>query len=721
MVNMTDEKNTIQRQIRACKLPLKVREAEVSDDKEFYSEGFIMTTHPDRANEDGYANTMFSYECLESARDAINNSIIPLDTVGSSRTVSNGHDWVKNNDPNMMPAGMAMPPAEIRELEDGHYGLWAKTHHNKNHPDFNDIKYDVQHGYIPGYSIEFIEGSSREVNIGGKVMKLITSFKDFLGYAFATARMIAQPKATIESFGYREVKQALNDQKEVVNMSDEQQEKPVEAPIESPVEEPAQEEVVQETPEEEVIEEPEETVSEEKTEEPKEEPQSREVKVDNIIEKVIKSRQFNDAISNIKPEPKVRVQTGEDNMNVNIRTMQDSLSKIGSMREAKTSDEGVVSYREAALGFMEEQAAAGQDIFSAALRDASNYNVGFKHNLKCRVSGKGVRITGNVNVRGTLDNGSNPSSYTQAPVEFADVFQPGIIDTFNNQINLFGFLKKEQHLGGRTVDWKMITNKDPESNGTFVGQNDTTVRKNYSNKLNYQTPLKIARRGVSVTDFINEYSAASLGDLFMREVDIQMTKMMKDVNAALFAEVADGTGNSPLGLEAVADSAGNTTLYGYTRSTANRLAPDTASDTYVAVGGALTESALRAKVSYLETEGVSFGDIAIVASPTTRDYLFNLLDGNRRFNTTEASFGFNKANVPSYDGTPIIVDSDCNSDAIYIIDTMSDVIVMAKAPTMIDLAKVGAATEAYIQMDFAHVYKQPRRIGMLDTLSGPTA
>jgi hypothetical protein len=197
--------------------------------------------------------------------------------------------------------------------------------------------------------------------------------------------------------------------------------------------------------------------------------------------------------------------------------------------------------------------------------------------------------------------------------------------------------------------------------------------------------------------------------------------MMKDVNIALFAEVADGTGNAPLGLEAVADSAGNGTLYGLTRSATNRLSHDTPSNTYEAIGGSLTEAKLRSKMSYLETEGVAYGSMAIIASPTTRDYLYNLMDGNRHFLTTEATFGFTKMNVPTFDGVPIIVDSDCNSDAIYIIDTDSDIIYVGMAPTITNLAKVGAATEAYVEMDFAHIYEQPRRISMLDTLNGPSS
>ena len=36
--------------------------------------------------------------------------------------------------PEEKDAGMAMPPAEVRETEDGHYGVYVQTHHNKSHP-----------------------------------------------------------------------------------------------------------------------------------------------------------------------------------------------------------------------------------------------------------------------------------------------------------------------------------------------------------------------------------------------------------------------------------------------------------------------------------------------------------------------------------------------------------------------------------------------------------
>ena len=73
--------------------------------------------------------------------------------------------------------------------------------------------------------------------------------------------------------------------------------------------------------------------------------------------------------------------------------------------------------------------------------------------------------------------------------------------------------------------------------------------------------------------------------------------------------------------------------------------------------------------------------------------------------------------APAFDGVPMIVDSDCQVDAIFITDFESQYIVVSRAPQLNGLAKVGAAEEAYVNTFLAHVYELPRRINMMDTLS----
>jgi len=688
---VSNKENSSQSNYHFNSSDIKIRE----DKGEFYTEGFVATTHIDRAREDGFENTMFSREVMQQIVDAINAGGASIDNVGASRMVSIQHDWIKENDPSIQPIGVAVPPAQVRETGDGHYGAWVRTNLNKTHPDFDDVKYQIEQGYFPGYSFEFQGNEFNPLNISGRAVKFITKIGDFLGYAFASARLIANPMAVHTNFGYREI----------MNINEEVHDKMTE----EIKEEPKVEETQAEVPKEEVKEEPaekqeevqEEAKVEETKEEVKEEVEKREVSIDTdeIVAKVRESKEFKEAIDTLQVRSKVLKKEDKMEENVSLREMQTAVS-----------ENNTVAYRDILIR---------EQLVDKTLRDLPDGTYKTNPTIKLRCEGKGMRMVGGLQVRGTLDTDTNASTYTQSPVEFADLFAPGLIDTFNNRRDLFGFLRKEQHPGGIFYQWKMITDKDPESNDVFVDRDDASVQKNYSSKYNYQTPIKLARRGVSVTDFTLRYAAMPLGDLFQRELDIQMDFMMVETDNALFAEVADGTGNAPLGLEAVADSAGNTTLYGYTRSTANRLAPAAAADTYVAIGGNLTEAVLRNGVTKLEVAGTNLGDIAFIASPATRDMLFNLMDGARRFNTIEATFGFTKLKVATYDGTPIIIDPNCNVDGLYMIDTTQDVLVMAMEPRVVSLAKVGAATEAYIEMHFAHVYKQPRKIHMLDTLTGP--
>jgi hypothetical protein len=331
--------------------------------------------------------------------------------------------------------------------------------------------------------------------------------------------------------------------------------------------------------------------------------------------------------------------------------------------------------------------------------------------VKC--NGTKIEIANKLQFKDTLDSGSNTSSYTQNSVEFADVFVPGLVDTFNNQTNLFGAVRKVDNIeGSNKYGWRIGTS---QQSSLAVDPDDSSVNKKFMNKLKLQTPIKEYRLGVSVSDYTLTHSRAAVGDLFRIEVEKAMRDVMKDINKDLFTEQADGDGNKLLGLEAVADSAGNTTLYGLTRSTANRLAPDSAADTYQAVGGALTTALIRGAARKVEVEGALRSNLRIVCNPAVRDKLFELMDDNQRFNGSAAMFGF--TGQTSYDGIPMIVDSDAQSDALFVIDDESYYIVVSRAPQVIGLAKVGAAEEAYVSVYLAAVYEQPRRIHMLDTLS----
>ena len=323
-----------------------------------------------------------------------------------------------------------------------------------------------------------------------------------------------------------------------------------------------------------------------------------------------------------------------------------------------------------------------------------------------------LQIMGDLETKDVLDTTTNTSAYTQSPVEFADLYLPGIIETFNLQANLFGQLPKRDHLmGGINYGWRL---KSDQATSLSVDPDSVSIIKDPVNKVKVTTPIKEYRVGVSVSDYTLHHARASIGDLFQIEVQARMRDLMRDLNNDLFKENADGDGNQLLGLEAVADSAGNTTLYGFTRSVANRLAPDAAANTYQAIGGALTTAKVRDAYEKIEVDGAFIEDLRIIINPRQRSKLFELEDGNQRYGTP-ARLGF-EGNI-SYDGITVIVDSSCQQDALFVVDFASEFIVLSRPPQVIGLAKVGAADEAYISVYLAHVYDKPRRIHMLDTLT----
>ncbi len=158
------------------------------DKDEFYSEGFVATNHQDRVGD------ILSDNALQKIADNINNQFRP-----EAGAVSNRHDYLKQQDPNLPLAGKAIS-ADLRNTEDGHKGVYVETHHHKFHPEFEEIKYNVEKGYYPGYSIEFETLADREVPTGRIIDDL-----DLVGYGFANSRMIANPHAQIVDYGYKEL------------------------------------------------------------------------------------------------------------------------------------------------------------------------------------------------------------------------------------------------------------------------------------------------------------------------------------------------------------------------------------------------------------------------------------------------------------------------------------------------------------------------------------
>jgi len=650
--------------------------------------GLVATTHPDRVGD------IISVPALKQIVAYINDTSSAGNVDGAYRSVSLYHDWIHENNPALDEAAFVVPgSAKLIELNDGHFGVQIDAKINdyyKGNMTPDEIKYRIDNGGIAGFSIEYNTDDShvKKVSYNGEEYRYIESFTDYGGQAFARARMIANPHAVI----YKEIESCILDSTKEENVMDEKQPEQISEPVEQVKEDVKDEKEELEIP---VIEPIEELVNEEKSEELIEEVKEQVTQSEPDIEITEEIKEKID--KELKVKSKIIKTTKEDNKMAEV-----SLS-VKEMKEA-ISKHDYNSFTASTSKYFKEN-----PWIDNALRTTG---IPLKTTMEVKCVGTKLQIVGGLQTKDTLDTTTNTSSYTQSPVEFADLYLPTLIETFNQQTNLFGALNKRDHLmGSVSYGWRLKTD---QASSLAVDPDQVTVNKDPVNKVKLQTPIKEYRIGVSVSDYTLHHARASIGDLFMIEVQARMRDLMRDINNDLFTEQVDNT-NKILGMEAVADSAGNTSLYGLTRSTANRLAPAAAADTYQEIGAAVTTAKLREAARKVEIEGAVRGNLRFVMNPNQRDAVFELEDGNQRYFDRMPKFGFD--GQISYDGIPIIVDSSCQTDAIFVIDNESYYVVISRPPQVIGLAKVGAAEEAYISVYLAAVYENPRRIHMLNTLS----
>lgn len=670
-------KNPSGKKEHICLQGLSVKEEPNGD---IHIKGLAATTHPDRVGD------ILSEKVIQQIVDNVNNTTTAGGDTGAYRSVSLFHDWIVDKDPTKDEVAFTQPTAQKIRLPDGHYAAEIDTVLNKFYRGdmtLDEVQYRIKNKQIAGFSIEYDadEDHIKHVDYNGKNYRFIDELSEFGGIGLARARKIANPHAVI----YKEI--------EDIAMVDKENPKGKEN-----MEEQNMADNVNDTAAAEALrlkEAQELAAKEQEVQKIKEAKEKELAEIElKIKEQVMKELEVKSKIAKQTKEEATKMDNKE--LPLSIKEMKESIS-IGKM--------DTLRFKEAASTYFAEHPEIESQLTGAGIP--------LHTTMKVKCVGNKLQIVGGLQIKGgTLDSSTNAGAYTESSVEFADLFIPGLIETYNTQTNLFGAMRKVNHvMGGNMYGWRIKTN---QATTLSVDPDDPTVIFSPVGKLKLHTEIKEYRVGVSVTDYVLHHGRATMGDILMVEAEARMRDLLKDINNDLFTEQVDTAGNKILGLEAVADSAGNTSMYGKTRSTANRLAPDAAADTYVAVGGALSTSVLRNGAMKVETEGAQRQNLRIVTCPKQRDALFELEDGNQNY-FTAARLGFE--GQISYDGIPMIVDSSCQEDSLYIVDFESYYIVMSKAPQMVGLAKVGAAESAYISTYFAVVYEQPRRIHMLNTLT----
>lgn len=643
--------------------------------EEFYSEGFVATTHPDRAKTSEYTGDILTREAVHSIVEQINDRTGMMADLASYR-----HDWVKEDNRSLTPAGRAVT-AEVRELEDGHVGAFVKTHHNKSHKDFDSHKYEVENKYIPGYSIEFIAKKTRPISLGPDKYRMIDSL-DMKGYGLANGRLIANPKAEITGFGYKEIIDAQNYNEGENKMVEEDIKN--ETPVADEVKEPKADE-----PKEPKVEEP----TEEKTEvDAKEYAEYKEFL--EMKEKKTRQDEITNAVKIALKEilPENRIQMKEQ---TEFKEIQESV-EFKEWSKIQTKEVSVKEAFNRATAYAEKINA-----FDKLDRKYANSRRGYE--IKCGgLLGEKIEIK----ALETDTNKSSDTDYLQSAAELSDIYAPAISKMLNQRTTFWGIIAKEDWSGRESITWRAENVANASGGFYFEGG---AITKGNTTRQKLREEFKYHSIGVQVTGQMIESARSGIGDAFQNEVEAATRKKLDLMNTALFAEKGAFTDEEFLGLEYIGDSTGNTTLYGLTRSTTNLLG--VSGSEFAAQGSVpLTKSTLRTGLRTLKDNGADMENVIIMSRQIQIDlFTAGNVDDAQRFNGTTPRVGFE--GKLHFDGYPWFDDKAMNTDDVFIVNLGMNGVALAiqKPVTYEDLAKSDDSRSGFLKF-YGNLYaKAPKQ------------
>ena len=598
------------------------------DKGEFYTEGFVATTHKDREGD------VLTENAIHKIVQQINNKFLP-----QAGAVSERHDWIKQQNSDLPLVGRAIN-AEVRKTEDGQLGAYVVTHHNKTHPDFEGIKYNIENGYYPGYSIEFerVKGAEKETPNGRLIDDL-----SLWGYGVANLRKIANPHAEItEKYNKemfielkegkytcskcgetvpmpkkkshvetcKEEKEATSenepsgDEKEDKNYVNSYVEKDrgkhKEASIASQSEKIQDEVLSMETVAKETVE-----VSKEDyallakfKEQTLKEAKIKEFApfVKEAIEAEMKERmKSSKPMFNIDPDgPEFKELKNYEEALVRMKELDEPLAntKEGAWQARLSKHEQLVDiqYREAAKltnALINEGVPVLQNfkLKDPIPRVNSQLNEGKRYfEMEEHFNGRISMKETNLRMK-ALDNASNAGSkintnlthaswtygsYYQSPVELNDIYQPVVVNQLNDLNTTWGTLRKEDYSGYSQIQFRARTKRNTTAGGYSEGTN-YTYGTDFSGEVGYdrfQQPFCYYHALVALTGQKMRFGMApgGMGDIWANEIKWSTEDLLKVLDEGIIG-TGDGTSESvALGFEGLILGTSGT-LYGKSLTT----------------------------------------------------------------------------------------------------------------------------------------------------------
>ena len=729
------------------------------DEKDYHVSGFVATSHPDRASNDQFEGDIIPKPTLASIAEQINNRFKP-----EAGAVSYRHDWIRENDPNLPIAGVSSSPAVLKQTEDGQWGVFVDTVVSKAHPNYENIKTEVEQGIIPGFSIEYVAKDFIPTEKEGKKYRVLTDV-EMLGYGFANRRLIANPHAEIVDYGYKELVSThyLNNQEKIESKmeheehiseedeSSEETKKKKKKGEKMEEEKSAQEkEIKEETPKVEEISVSKEELTEFRLFKEQKEKAVKIKEVADLVQKQVKER-MDAEIKELRQRTMPGLNTNPDGSRPEIKELKDYQDALAQVKELdkplQNTSLGAYEQRFSLhnqivnLQYKEAARLMGKFHQMGALYMGSGYASGREPIVEAKdtmIGEEGQRIFLNPLGRmeykekiemKALDTASNAGtqtdtnlahaswtygSYYQSPVEFNDIFQPVIVNQLNDRNTTWGTLQKEDWSGYYQIAIRARTARNSTAAGYSEGTN-YTYGTDFSGQVGYDKfvqPFSYYGVRVAVTGQKMALARApgGIGDVWAQEVKWSTEDLLRVLDLAVIGTGAGSSESTSLGFEGLI--LGTTgTLYGKSLATYATLRSHTKAQASARVD--LNE--LRFMVERVQT-GTGSGSSEVISNanpanliyfchPLQERFVKGLIQDMQRIIPTSARVGF-EGRV-DIDGVPIVTDFRMNTDDIFLIDTSHTKVGVNLPPTVMPLPVTADAQAALIKIYWNLYSDQP--------------
>lgn len=671
-----------------------VRGFEIKEnDLEFHIEGLIATSHIDNLDiQEGVdVPDMIPKQTLESFANQIN-------TLRDARIMGIHHSEGRPINPEFFgEADVKKNPARVIQLNDGEWGLYVDTRLLKNDPQTSEIISDFENGKLNSFSITYDTNGFMTTDfdwVGDNLVRVLLPETRLYGYTAASNPV--NPNAVTTSFGFKEFKELVGRENTI--------KKEVEKMPEKETKEVAHDDAtgVQAQPSPEVAKQPLRESEEIPGEEEAEQKEFKAFKADKKAreEKEFVERTVSKIAEGVLSKMEIKEKVLKDN---NSPSEQKEISlELKEFREVITNP-GKLELKEQ----FRRAAALCDSVDSVKLdwRTATTSAAESRDYKTFGVKGRHLEYKG----LGITTNQSTDTDYLQSSAELQDIYDPVIYNALNQVTVTWNLLAKDDFSkkGNNQVQFTLKTAAN--TSATFYLGNAVTTAN--VTRLKYQTKFKKLQVGVAVDgDMIAAARGGPVSDVFAQEVMDSTLDMLAVLNVALFAEVGLETASAIIGFEYITDSAGNTSLYNYTRSTTNRLAPDSAGDTYISGASVdISMTNLRAGIRQSVIQGANKANLVYITHPIQADKLRGQFDDSRRMLTSkDTDFGFSTDLF--VDGIPIFEDKDCNSDDWFLVDLETHRVALWVPPTIERLGKTADSEDAFIKMYLATYNRSPRRM-----------